>query len=138
MVKSSSEVIAVMRVLVLSDIEAGTRVFELENITELGNAHGKVLDNQYLKLSWLTTATQADELVVSNFPNPFQHSTTINYYLPEAGRVSLVVYNSMGQAVSTLVEEYQSSGTYQVNHLDEYSQPGAYYYRLVLIGERRT
>ena len=45
-------------------------------------------------------------------PNPYIHRTTINYQLPQAGLVSLVVYNITGQRVRTLVSQNLPPGYY--------------------------
>jgi len=44
------------------------------------------------------------------YPNPFNPSTTINLSIPEAGFVSVQVYNVMGQLVSTLSDGYMDAG----------------------------
>jgi hypothetical protein len=49
-----------------------------------------------------------------NYPNPFNPDTQIPYQLPEAGDVSLVVYNMLGQQVSALVSDEQQPGYYRV------------------------
>ena len=46
----------------------------------------------------------------SNFPNPFNHSTTISFSLKEKGNVKLSVYNIKGQLVETLVDEEMNPG----------------------------
>ena len=53
-------------------------------------------------------------LQVSNYPNPFNPETWINYKLPEPGPVTVRVYNIQGQLVSTLVNEEQTPGNHQV------------------------
>ncbi len=50
-----------------------------------------------------------------NAPNPFKQSTTINYQLTKPGLVNLTVYNTAGQLVKTLVNDYRQPGSYTVN-----------------------
>ena len=51
---------------------------------------------------------------LSNYPNPFNPSTTITYELAKAGRTRLAVYNLRGQMVNILSDEQQSSGTHKI------------------------
>ena len=48
--------------------------------------------------------------LTQNRPNPFKHSTTVNYQLPEASQVTLGVYNATGQLIRTLVNAQQRAG----------------------------
>jgi hypothetical protein len=51
----------------------------------------------------------------SNYPNPFNAGTTISFSLPQANRVSLVVYNMHGQRVNTLIAEQElTAGQHQI------------------------
>ncbi|MEP7170685.1 MAG: T9SS type A sorting domain-containing protein, partial [Bacteroidota bacterium] len=45
-------------------------------------------------------------------PNPYSGHTNIIYYLKESDKVQLMVYNSMGQKVATLVDGYEVAGKY--------------------------
>lgn len=51
------------------------------------------------KAGWLAAA---DSLAVRPAPNPFNPSTTLHFQLPEAGPVTLTVYNVAGQVVTEL------------------------------------
>ena|GEM_PF-2100985 len=49
-----------------------------------------------------------------NFPNPFNSSTTIEFSVPEAGHVSLTIYNIMGQKVTELISSNTEPGIHSV------------------------
>lgn len=65
-----------------------------------------------------------------NYPNPFNPTTEINYALPYSSFVSLKVYNSLGQEVSTLVNETKQAGSYRINFNAAGLPSGVYYYIL--------
>jgi len=49
-----------------------------------------------------------------NYPNPFSLQTTIKYTLAEGSKVTLKVYNVLGQEIQVLVDKFQHSGTHNV------------------------
>lgn len=53
-------------------------------------------------------------LCISNYPNPFNASTTIKYNIPGSGNVRINIYNTKGQLVKTLIDEYKTKGSYQI------------------------
>ena len=65
-----------------------------------------------------------------NFPNPFNPATTINYQLPQAGFVSLKVYDVLGREVAVLVTEEKPAGRYTVNFDAPDLASGIYLYQL--------
>lgn len=66
----------------------------------------------------------------SNFPNPFNPSTTIRYEIPKNEFVSLKVYNSLGKEVASLVNENQNTGVYEYVFDAAKLSSGIYYYTL--------
>ncbi len=65
-----------------------------------------------------------------NYPNPFNPSTSISYSIPEAGLVTLSVFDLNGREVAQLVNRSQSAGSYSVDFNGESLSSGIYYYRL--------
>jgi hypothetical protein len=49
-----------------------------------------------------------------NYPNPYNLNTQIGYQLPQAGKVTLTIYNVRGQLVRTLVNEQKPAGYHSV------------------------
>ena len=65
-----------------------------------------------------------------NYPNPFNPSTTIKYQLPDAGNVTLKIYDILGSKVATLVDDFKNEGRYEVNFNASNLASGVYLYRL--------
>jgi hypothetical protein len=65
-----------------------------------------------------------------NYPNPFNPATRIVYDLPEAAQVDLSIYNMLGQRVSSLVQQTQPAGVYEVQWLGTNYASGMYMYKL--------
>ena len=86
--------------------------------------------------SKLTSVEKADNTLPSayslsqNYPNPFNPTTVISFSVPKAGNVLLKVYNSLGQEVATLVNEYKDAANYKVNFDASRLSSGVYFYTL--------
>ena len=66
-----------------------------------------------------------------NYPNPFNPSTTIRYGLPRASRVSLILYNTIGQAVVRLVDADEDAGFHEIRLDAAGFASGVYFYRML-------
>jgi hypothetical protein len=73
-----------------------------------------------------------------NFPNPFNPSTVIRYYVPYPGVVTLVVIDLLGRLAKEIVNEYQTSGYHQCLLGGSSMATGVYFYRLSSAGVSLT
>ncbi len=71
-----------------------------------------------------------DFVLEQNYPNPFNPSTTISYNLPENTSTKLTVFNSIGETVALLVDEFQSAGFHKATFDASKLCSGIYFYRL--------
>ena len=78
----------------------------------------------------LTGITPTDFELSQNYPNPFNPSTTIRYAIPNESKVSITVFNLLGQQVSTLVNDIQSAGYHEVEFNASELSSGVYLYRI--------
>jgi hypothetical protein len=65
-----------------------------------------------------------------NFPNPFNPTTTIRYDLPVGCKVSLKIYDILGNEVQTLVNGEQAAGYKEIRFDGSSLASGVYIYRL--------
>ena len=67
----------------------------------------------------------------SNYPNPFNPSTTIEFQIPNSEFVSLKIYNLLGELVTTLVSKRLNHGKHTYTFDARNLASGVYYYQLV-------
>jgi hypothetical protein len=70
-----------------------------------------------------------------NYPNPFNPETKIPYHMQNAGDVSIVIYDLLGQKVRTLVNEFKVAGSYEtqwngLTDIGAQAASGVYIYKL--------
>ena len=76
-------------------------------------------------------------VLYQNYPNPFNPSTKIKYQIPskvkgEKSNVKIVIYDLLGKEVQILVNEEQSTGTYEVTFDGSGLPSGVYFYKLTV------
>ncbi|PID55768.1 MAG: hypothetical protein CR986_10630 [Ignavibacteriae bacterium] len=84
----------------------------------------------YEKIELLKKEVITDYSLAQNYPNPFNPVTTINYKIPNNGIVSLKVYDVLGEEVATLVNEYKTTGSYNVKFDGSNLTSGIYIYTI--------
>lgn len=72
----------------------------------------------------------AEYKLFSNYPNPFNPSTTIKFAIPVKDHVKLTVYDVMGRTVSELVNGTKEAGTYEIKFNASSLSSGIYFYKL--------
>ena len=78
--------------------------------------------------------TPANFVLYQNYPNPFNPNTKISWQSPVSGWQTLKVYDVLGNEVATLVDDYKSTGSYEVEFQTALGNrqlaSGIYYYQL--------
>ncbi|MDO8733796.1 MAG: T9SS type A sorting domain-containing protein, partial [Elusimicrobiota bacterium] len=62
-------------------------------------------------------------------------SATFTYFIPEAGKVSIKLYNVAGEEADTITDANESAGEHSVSYNSEHLPRGVYYYRLTVDGK---
>ena len=65
-----------------------------------------------------------------NYPNPFNPTTTIKYSIPERTRITLKIFNVLGQVIETIVNEEKIPGNYTIIYDASLLSSGIYFYQL--------
>jgi len=82
----------------------------------------------------LSTEIPDEFYIGNNYPNPFNLSTTIVYFIPAKAKVTLILFDTWGREVATLVNEEQIAGRYEVKYDGSKLTGGIYFYR-IQVGE---
>ncbi|GBE27477.1 hypothetical protein BMS3Bbin03_01402 [bacterium BMS3Bbin03] len=93
----------------------------LRNVSEVTSVPGTSRENQLPRTF----------LLLQNYPNPFNAFTTIQYRLPESGRVNLSIFNLEGKKKATLVNGKLPAGFHHVSINATHWPSGIYFYRLM-------
>jgi hypothetical protein len=78
----------------------------------------------------VSNQTPDNYLLSQNYPNPFNPSTVIKYQLPVEGNVTLKVFDVLGNEVASLLNEYQTEGSYDIQFDAGKLTSGIYFYQL--------
>ncbi len=110
---------------------AGVIHYRLEQIDLDGSVHY----SESVQATILTGTAEGNALpkeysLRQNYPNPFNPSTIIKYELPTESRVSLEVFNLIGQKVATVVEGVKPAGSHEVSFNASGLTSGVYMYKL--------
>ncbi|HTX17803.1 MAG TPA: DUF362 domain-containing protein [Bacteroidota bacterium] len=98
---------------------------------------------ELVRIQSSTTGVKEKEIasefqVLTNYPNPFNPSTTIRFTTPQTGRVLLEVFDITGRKVSTLVDRVLVLGEHEVKFDARGLSSGVYLCRLETVGSVRS
>jgi hypothetical protein len=106
-----------------SAIQNGIYYYRLQQINNDGSSKFSQVASAKIDIPLTYTISQ-------NYPNPFNPTTTINYSIPVPDKVTIKVYNILGDEVTTLVNEQKDAGRYQVTFNASQYASGVYFYRV--------
>ena len=97
----------------------------------------KFVDARFSSVEQPSEAAPQQFVLRQNYPNPFNTATTIAYRVPQPGRVTVEIFNLLGEKVATPVDKRHSAGDYRViwNGTDTQGHDlpsGVYYCRLTV------
>ena len=81
-----------------------------------------------------------NDVFVNVFPNPANTDVTINYFLKSAGKVQVIIYNSLGQEINQLIDANLIPGKQNLvwnrkNSVGQSVASGIYYVRIIVNGQ---
>lgn len=66
-----------------------------------------------------------------NFPNPFNPSTRITYFVPNESFISIKLYDFLGKELKTLVNDFKTTGSYEILFDASDISSGTYFYTVI-------
>jgi len=107
--------------------------WKLEPASQLANAEAEPI--AAVKITVPEVVMNSEQYYLGqNIPNPFSTKSEISWFMPEAGRVVLKVYDVLGNEVLTLVDAVYNPGTYITSMDANDLHPGTYNYRIEISG----
>ena len=84
----------------------------------------------FVGLKQISSSVPNEYKLYQNYPNPFNPMTNIKYQISKAGFVILKIYDILGRQISTLINEKQTPGSYNVTFDATSLSSGVYFYKL--------
>ena len=109
------------------------------NVNNIENITARFSDNSIDFVEEFYTPMDVEPFLInqsginlSNYPNPFNPETTIQYCLPKDSKVKIHIFNLRGQLIETIVNGNQKKGNHSVVWNADHSSSGFYFYQLTV------
>lgn len=76
--------------------------------------------------------------VLSNYPNPFNSTTTFAFQLSQHSRVKITIYNTAGQLIEAVVDQRMEPGEHHIRWNADSNYSGIYFYKIDAQGSVKT
>lgn len=98
----------------------------------MSNAYYSRLNSSVIRVTQISSNVPVRYGLYQNYPNPFNPKTKIRFDLAGTGgqEVRLIVFDALGQKVSTLIERNRRPGSYETDWDSCNFPSGNYFYRL--------
>jgi hypothetical protein len=125
---------------VVQDTATGTWSLVGESTPDLIQNLGYIAPLTAAEIKALSTPMDIDDVtpvakgfeLKQNYPNPFNPSTTIEFFVPKAAKVSLIVYNVLGEEVARILDHQRvKAGVNRVVFDASQFNSGIYFYKLI-------
>jgi hypothetical protein len=113
----------------VDDVSLGADIYDPSRNVETSDCEGGAAPAVVAASSQPQRTPRSFELA-QNYPNPFNPRTEISFSVPEAGNVSLVVYDVKGRKVAVLTDRHHEPGTYTYSWDAGSLASGVYFYRI--------
>lgn len=119
-------------ILSLATVDFNTGTAVVRNTTLDGGSLTTmfIVSSEPLAVDDNNNITPSEYSLEQNYPNPFNPSTTIQFSIPEQSFVTLEIFNTLGEKVTTLVSKELNAGNHKYEWSPETQPGGIYFYKL--------
>jgi len=99
--------------------------------------YGETFTTYFHDLDSTFTSINTDyetDIVLRNYPNPFNESSKIEFYLAEESQVKIELYNLLGEKIQTITDKYYTKGKHEILLNSDRIKTGVYYCTVKLNG----
>ncbi|HJY62633.1 MAG TPA: T9SS type A sorting domain-containing protein [Ignavibacteria bacterium] len=76
--------------------------------------------------------------IFQSYPNPSNPKSKIDFQIPYSAKVTIVIYNLLGEEVSTIINGYMQEGYYTAEFDGTNLASGVYFYKIIAVGEKEN